>query len=335
MEKRDPTKPFFFWNGNTSTALHQWKNDQQDWSQEKLASVRVPPELPDSNAVRSSLLGYYQGVRRMDADAGACITELTNRKLLDDTLVIYLSDNGWQQPRGLANCYDSGTHVPMAMRWGNRLTAGRTVDEFVSLTDLAPTLLEIAGLPALVEMTGSSFVDLMMGKASSQSRDHVFLERERHANVRRGNLSYPIRGIRTKDFLYLWNMRPDRWPAGDPVVYMAVGDYGDVDDSLSKNDILMNQVSPQVQRSFELCFAKRPEEELFDLRNDASQIINVADRPDYAAVKKALRQKVEQWMRDTQDPRVDPNHNGWDNYAYYGGSAIGRGKEKAPKASGQ
>ena len=90
-------------------------------------------------------------------------------------------------------------------------------------------------------MTGRSFVDVLLGKPSATPRDHVFIERERHANVRRGDLSYPIRGIRTKDFLYLRNLRPDRWPAGDPELYFAVGPYGDVDGSRTKGHILSNE----------------------------------------------------------------------------------------------
>ncbi len=322
MEKRDSSKPFFFWSGNVDTALHRWKNDQEGWSEQELKSVKVPPELPDSEMVRGSMLGYYKGLSRVDADAGSCIAELEQRRMLDETLVIYTSDNGWQQPRGLANCYDTGTHVPMAIRWGNKLTAGRIVDEFVSLTDLAPTFIEVAGAAPSTEMTGHSFVDVILGKSSAVKRDHVFVERERHANVRRGDLSYPIRGIRTKDFLYLWNMRPDRWPAGDPKVYMAVGDFGDVDGSRAKDFILDNRNAPETQRFFELNFAKRPTEELFDLRNDPHQIINVAGHANYAEVQKQLRDRVEQWMRATADPRVDPNFDEWDKYAYYGGSVV-------------
>jgi N-sulfoglucosamine sulfohydrolase len=350
MAKRDQAKPFFFWNGNVDTSLHKWKDEQEGWSQQELRSVKVPPELPDSEVVRGSMLGYYKGLSRVDADAGRCISELEQRALLDETLVIYTSDNGWQQPRGLANCYDTGTHVPMAIRWGTKIPAGRIVDDFVSLTDLAPTFLDIAGIQptqnvSLAErrepsgktnesakMTGRSFLDVISGKPSHVNRDHVFVERERHANVRRGDLSYPIRGIRTKDFLYLWNMRPDRWPAGDPKVYYAVGDFGDVDGSRAKDFILANRDAPEMKRFFELNFAKRPEVELFDLRKDPHQLTNVADREEYAAVQKQLRARVEQWMRDTDDPRVDPNYDEWDKYAYYGGTVVdkdGNLKEKA------
>ena len=289
LAQRDSTKPFFFWSGNTDTALYKWRYEADGWAGLDPASVRVPPELPDAEEVRLSMLGYYGGVSRIDADAGRCVDALERSKLLDETLVIYTSDNGWQMPRGLANCYDTGTRIPLAIRWGNRLEAGRRSDAFVSLTDFAPTFLEVAGIAVPNEMTGRSFLDVLLGRPSRIPRDQVFVERERHANVRRGDLSYPIRGIRTEDFLYLWNLRPDRHPAGDPKAYMAVGDYGDVDGSRAKDFILANASKPDIKPYFELSFADRPAEELFDIRKDPAQLVNVAGQAEYAHVQQELR----------------------------------------------
>ncbi len=322
MTQRDLAKPFFFWSGNVDTALHKWSTDSQTWAGLDAKSVKVPPELPDDPVVRANMLAYYAGVGSVDADAGSCVAELEKRTLLDETLVVYTSDNGWQMPRGLANCYDTGTRVPLAIRWGSRLQAGRRAEEFINLADFAPTFLEVAGVTPPPEMTARSFLDVLLGKASAVPRDHIFLERERHANVRRGNLSYPICGIRTKDFLYLWNMRPDRWPAGDPKAWFAVGDYGDVDGSKTKHFILERAEQPEMKRYCELNFAKRPAEELFDLRQDPAQLTNVAGRAEYAAAQKDLRTRVEQWMRDTADPRVDPANDAWDAYPYFGGAVV-------------
>jgi arylsulfatase A-like enzyme len=331
MAQRDPAKPFFFWSGNTDTSLNRWRYEPQGWAGLDPKSVKVPPELPDSPVIRTNLLAYYGAVGRMDAAAGRDLGELERRKLLDETLVVYTSDNGWQMPRGLANCYDTGARVPLAIRWGHRLRAGRVAEEFVSLTDFAPTFLEVAGLQPPPEMTGRSFLDVLLGKPSAAPRDHVFLERERHANVRKGDLSYPIRAIRTRDFLYLWNLRPDRWPAGDPVAHVAVGDYGDVDGSWAKQFILDRAEQPEMKRFYELSFAKRPAEELYDLRKDPAQLVNVAGRPEYAAAQQELRGRVERWMRDTADPRVDPRYDAWDTYPYFGGNFRDREKQKQQK----
>lgn len=332
LEQRDKSRPFFFWNGNVDTSLRRWRYGPEGWAGLDPHALKVPSELPDCPAVRESLLAYYGAVQRADADAGLCFAELERHHLRDDTLIVHTSDNGWQMPRGLANCYDTGTRVPLAIRWGDRLQAGRVTGAFVSLTDLAPTFLEAAGLKPPPQMTGRSFLDVLVGRPPVMPRDHVFLERERHANVRRGNLSYPIRGIRTAEFLYLWNLRPERWPAGDPKAYHAVGDYGDVDGSRAKEFMLANAGDAAMQPFFALSFGKRPAEELFDLRTDPQQIVNVAGRPDYAVAQRELRARVERWMRETGDPRVDPGYDGWDGFPYYGGRVVDENGKPVPPA---
>lgn len=318
LAQRDPNKPFFFWVGNMDTALRNWRYDAEAAPGLDPKSIRVPPSLPDTPEVRATILGYYGAVTRVDQAAARVVDQLERKQLLDETLFIYTSDNGWQMPRGLANCYDSGTKVPMAMRWGNRLKKGKRIGDFICLNDLAPTLLELAGHPIPSDMTARSFFDLIQDKPSTVSRDHLFLERERHANVRAGNLSYPIRGIRTADYLYLRNLRPDRWPAGDPEPWFAVGRYGDCDHSQASEFIIDHAGDPTIKPFFELNFGKRPEEELFDLRTDPDQIVNLAGESKYAGIKQELRKRVEDWMKETADPRVDPSCNVWDDYPYFG-----------------
>lgn len=148
----------------------------------------------------------------------------------------------------------------------------------------------------------------------------MFLERERHANVRRGDLSYPVRGIRTREYLYLWNIEPDRWPAGDPELYWAVGPYGDVDHSRSKEMLLREKPAPY----FDLVFGKRPAEELYDLRKDPDQVRNLAGNPALGRVKAALRARVLEWMRDTGDPRAAGPSDFWDKVVYTGAKAHDR-----------
>ena len=331
MAERDKSKPFFFWNGNTDTALYKWRWEAKDWDGIDADSLTIPPYLPDIPAVRESLLAYYAAVGHVDRDAGQVVDRLLADELLDRTLLIYTSDNGWQMPRGLANCYDTGTRVPMAIRWKGKVAANSSSSAFISLTDLAPTILHAAGIDSPAAMTGKSFLNILYCQGDAASRDHVFVERERHANVRRGDLSYPIRGIRTQDFLYLWNMRPDRWPAGDPIGHVAVGGFGDVDGSRAKLSMVAQSTAPEIKPFFDLSFSKRPQDELYDLRSDPHQLKNVAAQSTYATTLHLLRERVRQWMRDTHDPRVDPNFDGWDRYPYFGGNyrdrdAIGKAK---------
>ncbi|MEQ1862587.1 MAG: sulfatase [Chthoniobacteraceae bacterium] len=320
MEERDKRRPFFFWLGITLPARHTWHAGEAARRGLRAETVQVPGNMPDVPEVRTALLEYYASVERLDALAGKALALLGAQGVSDSTLVVYTGDNGWQMPRGLANCYDTGTHVPLAIRWPGVVQPRQVFDQFISLTDFAPTFLDVGGRLIPQVMTGRSFAPLLRGEHDPAPRDAVFLERERHANVRAGNLSYPMRAIRTRDHLYLRNLRPDRWPAGDPDVWFAVGPYGDVDQSLAKDYILAHRDEPAVRRFYELNFAKRPAEELYDLRADPEQLVNVAGKPEHRAAKDALRARLDQWMRDTDDPRVDPAYDRWDEYPYYGGS---------------
>ena len=160
-----------------------------------------------------------------------------------------------------------------------------------------------------------------MSETPSQTqpgRDMVFVERERHANVRKGDLSYPARAVRTKEFLYIRNLRPDRRPAGDPEMWKAVGPFGDCDGSPSKEFLLGHRDESEFAKLFQLAFAKRPAEELYDLSKDPHQIVNVADRSEYAAAQKKLRASLDRWMTETKDPRATSDDDPWDRYPYYG-----------------
>lgn len=253
-----------------------------------------------------------------DRAVAAILQRLDARGLAANTIVVVTSDNGMPFPRCKANLYDSGAHMPLAIRWPARVKGGRTVDAFVGLADLAPTFLEAAGQQPPPEMTGRSVLDLLRTGTTQAPRDRVFLERERHANVRRGDLSYPCRAVRTRDFLYIRNLRPDRWPAGDPTLYMAVGPFGDVDPSPSKDLILDRRDDPAFAEAFRMAFAKRPAEELYGLRDDPMQRKNIADDQRHARDKAALRAALDRWMAETADPRVDPADDRWDHYPYVG-----------------
>jgi arylsulfatase A-like enzyme len=280
-------------------------------------SVRVPGFLPDTPEVRDDLLDYYFEVQRFDRDLGHILETLERLGELDNTLIIVTSDNGMPFPRAKANVYDGGTHVPLAIRWPGKARAGAVVQELVSLADIAPTVLEAVGLRALDAMTGQSVLGLVRGE-SQRGRDRVFIERERHANVRRGDLSYPARAIRTNDYLYIRNFRPDRWPAGDPELYVAVGPFGDIDGGPSKSVVLDRQRDAGIARYFDLATAKRPADELYDLGRDPYQLQNVAGQPAHADAQRRLRQQLDAWLRDTGDPRVMKDDDRWDRFAYYG-----------------
>ncbi len=146
----------------------------------------------------------------------------------------------------------------------------------------------------------------------------MFIERERHANVRRGDLSYPVRGVRTAEFFV--SAQSAAGSLADPELYWAVGPYGDIDGSRTKAYMTAHAQDPAVKPLFELSFGKRPAEELYDVKNDPDQIVNLAADTRFAPIKTELSASVDTWMQETQDPRAaDPATNVWDTYPYFGG----------------
>ncbi|MBM3333735.1 sulfatase, partial [Candidatus Sumerlaeota bacterium] len=241
-------KPFcFFWG--TADPHRPYQKGTGVESGMKIEDVAVPPFWPDTPEVRSDICDYYFEIQRADGEIGRMIATLEKMGQLDNTIVVITGDNGMPFPRCKANLYNYGAHQPLAVRWSARAKGGRVVNDFISLTDIAPTFLEAAGLKPLLEMTGRSFLDLVTGE-NPVHRDKVFVERERHANVRQGNKSYPCRAIRTTQFLYLRNLRPDLWPAGDPQLWHSVGTFGDCDGGPTKDYILDRRDQPEMKKFF-------------------------------------------------------------------------------------
>lgn len=317
LQQTPKDKPFCFWFGSLNPH-RPYEPGCGAKSGMKAEDVIVPPFLPDTPEVRSDILDYYYEVQLFDQQVGDCLKALEASGRAENTLVVVTSDNGMPFPRSKANIYDISVHMPLAIRWPGKVKGGRKVDDYVSHTDFAPTFLEAAGLKPLAEMTGKSLVPVLT-KSTSLGRDAVYMERERHANVREGNLGYPMRGVHTKDFHYIRNFFPDRWPAGDPTPIKVALGYGDIDGSPSKELIVKNRRKKEIANYFHLACDKRPEEELYDLKRDPWQLDNVAGKLEYAAEQKKIRAMLDKWMKDTDDPRsVNPKDERWDKYEYFG-----------------
>ena len=174
--------------------------------------IQVPPYLPDVDDVKKDIGDYYAEIQNFDRDVASYIQLLKEMGQLENTLVIVCSDNGWQMPRGLANLYDFGTRVPLIISMPTRVKEGRVIDDFVSLTDFAPTFLEIAGIPIPEEMNARSFVNILESEEEGfvdPLRSFMVTARERHAFVRQNGTGYGARSYRTNEFLYIRNYDPE------------------------------------------------------------------------------------------------------------------------------
>ena len=324
-DRRDD-QPFCYWFGPTNvhrtwtegSAQTLWDIDPDD------LQGKLPPFLPDTHVVRQDMADYLGEIQAFDMAVGALMKELEKTGELDNTLVVVSGDHGAPGfPRGKCNLYDFGVQVALAVRWPAKVSAGRTVDDFVNLFDLAPTFLEAAGVTLPDVMAGRSLIPVVTSDRQGQvdpTRDHVVTGRERHVDgVRPGRLPYPQRAIRTASFLYIRNFTPDRWPMGvGPGMGAPAGAwpsyeelesntfvaFGDLDASPTKAWIATHRDDPGMASSVDFAFGRRPAEELYQLSTDPHQMQNLADDPTWSAVKQDLSDRLLAVLTGSDDPRV-------------------------------
>ena len=310
--------PWCFWYG--STEPHRAYEFQAGVNKggKKLSDIdRVPDYWPDNETVRHDMLDYAFEVEHTDNHLGRMLAELEKRGLLESTLIIVTSDHGMPFPRVKGYAYHDSNHIPLAIRWPRGMkNPGRMIDDFVDFTDLAPTILDYAGIAwrdsGMMPITGQSWRPILESTKAGRvvpERDHVLIGKERTDVGRPNNWGYPIRGIVTAEHLYLRNYEPTRWPAGNPET-----GYLDTDGSPTKSLILELGRESRTDRFWQLNFGMRPGEELYDLRADRDCARNVAADPAQAERVAALRQRMETALKAQGDPRMDGRGQLFDDY---------------------
>jgi len=315
-------QPFCYWWG-TSDPHRDYDKGSGLASGMDIDKVRVPEFLPDHPNVRSDILDYYFEIERYDREFGQVLEQLEHSGRAENTIVVMTSDNGMPFPRAKTTLYDYGTRMPLAIRWPAQVPGGRVVDDFVNLVDMAPTFIEACGLEPLPEMSGKSLLNILRSEADGRvdpSRKNVITGRERHSAGRPNLLGYPSRAIRNYDHLYIWNLESDRLPGGLPDFpeYKLIPQYGDIDSSPTKDYMMTTANTPEGKRLFDLAVAKRPEEELYDVRKDPYQMKNIAADPTCRSIKEQMRNDLENKMRALGDPRGHGSDGGWDQQDYFG-----------------
>lgn len=336
LAKRPDGAPFVFWYG--SRWPHRpYQRGSGEAAGIDLDQVKVPPFLPDVPKVRSDLADYLAEIQRFDAHLGKMLDALEKAGELDNTLVIVTSDNGMPFPRAKANLYEYGIHMPLAICWPARAAGGRKVDDLVNLIDLTATIYEATGVapPKKYPLAGRSLMNLLARSGGFQppkahrkhsgkiapAREAVYFGRERHSSSRYRNWGYPARGIRTDDYLYIRNFHPERWPAGasNAVGKKPHSGYHDIDAGPTLALLVARRDEPAIRRFLEWAVAKRPAEELFDIRADPGCLHNLADDPRYAKRRAELAEELVAYLKATGDPRVGENPEIWETYPRYGG----------------
>ncbi len=326
LDEHDPDQPFCFWFGS-SDPHRGYEKGSGVASGIDPAKIRVPAFFPDHPEVRSDIADYYFEVQRWDGDVGQALALLEARGALDDTIVVMTGDHGMPFPRCKGNLYDWGSRVPLAVRWGKNLAPRREGEAFVSLTDLAPTFLEAAGVPVPEEMTGRSLVTLMTDPAAEgarNGRDFVVFGRERHVPAQRmpSMVGYPARAIRTDRWLLIENLEPERWPAG--VAELAthpIDVHADCDNGPTKS-LIVGGRDGSFAEAYRLCFGRRGMIELYDCDADPDQVENLATNehlPRLRSVLDELDARLRTERVRTEDPRVSGNAGDFDSFPYRAG----------------
>ncbi len=306
-------KPFFFWFGSTDPHRNYDTAERKAaWENREATARDVPPFLPDIPEFREDLANYGFEIERFDREVGELLDVLRETGREKNTIVIITSDNGMPWPRSKRECYEYGIHVPLAMCWPAHMPGGRVIDDFISLADVGPTLLAAADMAIPDMMSGRSFLDVVKSQRDGlvdSSRTWVVTGKERHNPARAGNTCYPERAIRTDQFLLIWNLKPDRWPVG--------ATYGDIGwyyyPELFRRILAGEERRPGVMAAFTKGTEKRPEFELFDIKNDPGCLENLAGKAAFASVQAELSSRLKAVLEAQGDPRMFGRGDCFDN----------------------
>ena len=280
------TRPFFLWVGFHEP--HRPYPTAPAHPVHDPARVRLTPYLADTPGTRTDMARYYDAIGRMDAKIGEMMTELGRRKLLQRTLVIFLSDNGAPFPREKGTLYDGGTRTPLVLVWPTVIRAGTVWDRgMVSTVDLAPTLLEVAGAKLPTDLQGRSFRGLITDPGAFAGDESVFSERNWH------DCDEHQRAVRTRRFKLI------RTDAYTELPLCTAADIGASPSFQAlRARAKTGRLTAAQRRLFE---APRARLELYDLSKDPWELRNVADEPAYAAEVRRLAAVLERWIEASDD----------------------------------
>jgi len=277
-------QPFFLWVGFTEPHRPYPGSPLVEQVHEP-GEVQVPPYLVDDEATRKDLALYYNEIVHLDKKIGRFIEELQSRELEENTIVIFITDNGMPFPRAKGTVYDDGVRTPLIVKWPKKIQAGTRYNGLVSLVDLAPTILDLAELPVGENMHGESFADIFFDQ-SVPGRDYLFTQRNWH------DTDEHIRAVRSEKYLLVRNAYVEL-PHGTPA---DIGGSASFRSLVAKREAGL--LTPEQSRLFEV---PRPIIEFYDLENDPYQLYNLASHEDYWQLAREYAQVLDNWISETGD----------------------------------
>lgn len=286
LNERDMSKPFCMWLAALDP--HREYTDGALDPPHRTEDVIVPAHLPDTADVREDLRLYYDEIGRLDTYVGKVLAKLEEQGVADNTVVLFISDNGRPFPRDKTSLYDGGIRTPWIVRWPAKVAAGLTTDALVSSLDIATTFLELARVPDALMFgsgEGCSFASVLLdpkelGRPYAYAEDH-WHDYEDHA-----------RCIVNQQYKLIRNDYPDLPPTPS----------ADAGRGLSWQNMLKLESAGQLTPEQQTCFlAPRPKWELFDLQRDPGELKNLIDDPAYVTVKQDMMDELEVWTAQFED----------------------------------
>ncbi|WP_296635699.1 sulfatase [Polaribacter sp.] len=284
VNSHDPHRPFA-----KSDQEKKWKkyNIKDPSRIYKPNEVVVPGFLPELPEVRLEISEYYSSVRRLDDTVGRILQTLEEQGVANNTLIMFLSDNGMAFPFSKANCYLQSTNTPWLVKWPGVVKEGKVDDEhFISTVDFFPTVLEAAGIKKPITLDGKSFVKILNGK-NQKGRKHVFTQ----FHETNGGNAYPIRSVQDERFGYIFNA----WANGKKV-FKNESQSGRSWKAMKKVANSDTTIKARVH-----LFENRVLEEFYDFKNDPNALNNLIHNPKYKKEIACKRKELEKYMEKTGD----------------------------------
>lgn len=249
------------------------------------AGIELPPYFADTPEIRYDWAVYCDQIEYMDYEVGLLIDQLKEKELYDNTVIIFIADNGRCNLRAKGYLYDPGIHIPMIVRAPGMTEPGTVVEEMVLTTDISASVLHLAGAGIPDYITSKPVI----GVESPEYREYICAARDIWDEI-----DDCSRNITTRRFSYIKNYMP-QVPWATDQAYLEMNRPALWVMRRLKRE---NALTPARQ----LFFAdSKPPEELYDLQKDPHQLRNLADDPEYASVLERMRAFSGQWQRENRD----------------------------------
>ena len=299
LKHRPDDKPFFLWLAALDP--HRTYEDNIILQPHSNQEVIIPPYIPDDPDVRRDFALYYDEISRLDDYIGKVVTELEREGLAENTLILFISDNGRPFPRDKTTMYDGGIKTPFIIQWPAAVRAGSVSSSMISTVDIAPTFLKLAGADAEENLNtlmspGRDFSPVLAG-AERAVRDYIFAQAHWHDAERM------YRAVRDKRFKYIRNFLPDlpNTPPADALRSLTF-----------RSMLRLKEKGELTPAQMNVFISPTPEEELYDLENDPFELKNLAYEPALAGVLEKMRQVLQDYMDSTND--MIPQHRTPDEF---------------------